>query len=111
MLKTLRGELGDLGWLIRVLVLAATAAAVYRELQLPPAERTWHGRLLGAVPYDFRVPTPQRVMGAYWRPDSDRLFTDQPFGVGWAVNLPRLLRLLAGLRRPPPPKSKRASRR
>ena len=32
---------------------AALAVAVRRELRLAPAERTWHGRALGA-PYDLR---------------------------------------------------------
>ena len=98
-MKTVRAELGDLAWLLRMLMLAAIGGAIYRELRLPPEERTWRGRLLGIVPYDFRVPTPRRVMDAYWNPESDRLFADQPFGVGWAVNIPVLLRSLGGLSR------------
>lgn len=99
MLKTLRSELGALGWLVRVAVLAAVAGALYRELRLPAEERTWHGRLLGVVPYDFRPPTPRRVLAAYWNPSSGRLFHHQPFGVGWAPNLPAVIGLLQGLRR------------
>ena len=41
-------------------------------------------------------------MDAYWNPESDRLFADQPFGVGWAVNLPVLLKSLGRLSRSGP---------
>jgi hypothetical protein len=68
-------------------------------MRLPAEERTWHGRLLGFVPYDFRLPTPRRVIDAFWDPKSKRLFNDQPFGVGWAVNVPAALSLIGGLRR------------
>jgi hypothetical protein len=64
-------------------------AAVASELVKPADERTWHGRVLGAVPYDFRPPTWKRIREAYWNPESDRLFSDRVFGVGWAVNLYR----------------------
>lgn len=107
MLKTVRSEMGDLGWLIRTLTLAAVAGAIYREMRLPAEERTWHGRLLGFVPYDFRLPTPRRVIDAFWDPKSKRLFNNQPFGVGWAVNVPAALALIAGLRQqaqPPAPR-------
>jgi hypothetical protein len=63
------------------------AAAIATELAKPEAERTWHGRVFGLVPYDFRPPTWQRIRDAYWNPDSDELFSDRVFGVGWAVNL------------------------
>jgi hypothetical protein len=98
-MKTVRAELGDLAWLLRMLMLAAIGGAIYREMRLPPEERTWRGKLLGVVPYDFRIPTPRRVIDAYWNPGSDHLFADQPFGVGWAVNVPVLLRSLGGLSR------------
>jgi hypothetical protein len=93
-METLRREAGALGWLLRLLLVGATAAAIYKELQLPPEKRTWHGRLLDIVPYDFRLPTPRRVIDAFWSPGSERLFNDQPFGVGWAINLPAAARLV-----------------
>jgi hypothetical protein len=107
MLKTVRSEMGDLGWLIRTLTLAAIAGAIYREMRLPAEERTWHGRLLGFVPYDFRLPTPRRVIDAFWDPKSKRLFNDQPFGVGWAVNVPAALALIGGLRQRATPAARR----
>lgn len=87
MLKTIRSELGDLGWLLRMLGLAAVAGALYQELRRPPEERTWHGSLLGFVPYDFRVPTPAKVMNLWWNPKSKKLVGDPAFGVGWSLNL------------------------
>ena len=33
------------------------AAAVGTELLKPRRKRTWHGRVAGVVPYDFRRPT------------------------------------------------------
>lgn len=73
------------------------AAAVYRELQKPPEERTWHGRVAGFVPYDFRVPTPERLREAYWNPDAPRIFTERVLGIGWAINFYSLLQVLSKL--------------
>lgn len=90
MLKTIRSEIEDLGWIIRVLAMAAVAGAVYKELKQPPEQRTWHGKLLGVVPYDFRLPTPAKVMAAWWNPKSDKVVGDPVFGVGWSLNLAAL---------------------
>lgn len=95
MLKTIGRELSALGWTIRTLLLAAVAAAVYKELQLPPEQRTWHGKLMGVVPYDFRMPSPRRMIEAWWNPGSGRVINDQPFGVGWTVNIPAAMGLLS----------------
>ena len=73
---------------------ARWSAAVWVELQKPPEERTWQGKLLGVVPYDFRMPTLERVQQAYWNPRSPKVFTERPVGVGWAVNIPTALRRL-----------------
>ena len=91
---TARGEFGDLIWLIRMAVVGAVAGAVYVELRKPAEQRTWNGRLLGVVPYDFRVPSLERLREAYWNPRSPKIFTARPLGVGWAVNIPTLLRRL-----------------
>jgi hypothetical protein len=89
---TVRSELSALAWLIRTAAFAAVAGAMYTELRKPPAERTWHGRLLGFVPYDFRMPTWDRIRETYWNTGSDRLFSDKPIGVGWSVNLAAILK-------------------
>jgi hypothetical protein len=91
---TARSELDALMWLIRTAVIGAFLGAVYTELRKPPAERTWNGKLLGAIPYDFRLPSIERLRQAYWNPKSPKLFTDRPFGVGWSVNIPTVMRRL-----------------
>jgi hypothetical protein len=110
-MRTLRG----LRRLLRVAVVGLFVAAVATELSKPEGERTWHGKVGGVVPYDFRPPTWERIRAAYWNPESDRLFSDRVFGVGWAVNLYQAKRLLeSGFERlvgAPPPLSIRMSTR
>ena len=110
-MRTLRG----LRRLLRVAVVGLFVAAVATELSKPEGERTWHGKVGGVVPYDFRPPTWERIRAAYWNPESDRLFSDRVFGVGWAVNLYQAKRLLeSGYERlvgAPPPLSIRMSTR
>jgi hypothetical protein len=84
----------DLLGALRTLAWAAFIGALYQELRKPPAERTWHGRVAGVIPYDFRIPTIERFRSAYWDPASDTVFTDRVFGVGWAVNIPVAVRKL-----------------
>lgn len=101
------GALRGIRRLIRLTAVALVVAAVATELSKPEEERTWHGRVLGAVPYDFRPPTWERIRDAYWNPDSEELLSDRVFGVGWAVNLYRAKELFrAGFERlmgsPPP---------
>jgi hypothetical protein len=96
-MNTLRREVGALGWILRTVTFGLVAAAVYKELQLPAEKRTWHGRLFDLVPYDFRIPTPRKLMQAFWNPDSDNIFSEQPFGVGWTINFGALLPTLQGL--------------
>lgn len=61
--------------------------ALYRELALPPTERTWHGTLFRRVPYDLRAPTIQRPVSSVWRPSDPRVLVPTAFGVGWTINL------------------------
>ena len=81
--------------LLRAALFFLTLAAVAQELSKPEGQRTWHGKVAGVVPYDFRLPDLQRVRAAYWAPDSDVLFTEQVVGVGWSVNLPVAMRRLS----------------
>ena len=87
----------DIMRMIRTLMWLALVGAIYQEVKKPPEERTWHGRVAGLVPYDFRVPTLERIRSAYWDPDSDEVFSDRVFGVGWAVNIPVAARKISGL--------------
>jgi hypothetical protein len=94
MLRTVRDEIDALLWIIRTLALAALVGAIWRELSRPPAERTWNGRLLGVIPYDLRVPTLARLRDSYFNTRSNALFTSQPVGVGWSVNIAAVLKRL-----------------
>jgi hypothetical protein len=79
--------------LVRVVLLALGATAVFKELRKPAGQREWTGRV-GPVPYDFRRPTLERIRSRLWSPEAP-LVQPQPFGLGWTVNLGRLV---AGLR-------------
>jgi hypothetical protein len=81
-------------WLVPLVIFAGLA--IY-ELRKPADQRTWHGEIAGVVPYDLRPPSIERVRRSLWDPESERLLTPQVFGVGWAINLGRLARLV-GLR-------------
>lgn len=80
--------------IVRFATWGVTAAAIVQELRKPGSERTWHGRVAGFVPYDFRFPTIGRMRASWWSPDDDRILTEQVFGVGWSVNFGRVARLL-----------------
>ena len=80
--------------LVRFATFGLVVAAVATELAKPPPDRTWQGRVFGLVPYDFRPPTWSRIRDAYWNPQSEKLFSDRVFGVGWAVNLYRAKTLM-----------------
>ena len=109
------GTLRGIRRLVRLAAIALVVGAVATELAKPEEERNWHGRVLGAVPYDFRVPSWDKIRDAYWNPSSDSLFSDRVFGVGWAINLYRAKALLeAGFERlmgTPPPLSIRMTSR
>ena len=79
------------------LSMGLTLAAVCQELRRHPEKRTWHGRVAGLMPYDFRPPTLERLRQAYWNPDEPRIFTDRALGIGWAINFYSLLQVLSGL--------------
>src|SRR5262245_47834558 len=83
--------------LVKLTAIGLVVIAVAQEAAKPRAERTWRGRVLGVVPYDFRPPTWARVRQAYWNPGDPRLFTDRVLGVGWAINLHRARTLLSRL--------------
>src|SRR5690606_30836391 len=67
---TARTELDALMWLLRTAVVGAVLGALYTELRKAPEDRTWNGKLLGVVPYDFRLPTIERLRQSYWNPRS-----------------------------------------
>jgi hypothetical protein len=70
---------------VRLASAGLAIAAVAQELRSPKAERTWHGRI-AKVPYDFRAPTPHRLLRRSWSPDDPRIIVPRAFGVGWTIN-------------------------
>ena len=72
-----------------VIGLAAVGAAIATELKKPAEERTWHGKIGGVVPYDFRRPTVDEVREKVWNPTGN-FWSPSVFGVGWTPNLGRL---------------------
>ena len=66
--------------------------AVIQELRKPKDQRTWHGKVADLVPYDFRMPTVERVRATYWNPDGP-MVSGKVFGVGWAPNFGTLSKL------------------
>ncbi len=86
--------MGRLGSVLRVAAMTLPLMAVVKELRTPRQHRRWHGKLAGIVPYEFRRPTWGRLRRSVWDPGSDHLLVPQAFGVGWTVNLGRLVRLL-----------------
>lgn len=78
--------------LFMLATLAIAAVAIKRELDRPKEERTWTGTVVVPVPYDFRMPTKERLMAAWWNPDDERIFTPRPLGIGWAVNVGGLVK-------------------
>ncbi len=76
--------------LFKLAFIGLVIAAIAEELRKPHGQREGFGRVAGLVPYDFRIPTPDRIKDRMWNPHDDRLITETPFGVGWSVNLARL---------------------
>jgi len=70
--------------------LALMVMAVVKELRKPSAERSWHGEVLGFVPYDLRPPTVSRLRASVWQPDSERWLLPRSLGVGWSPNMARI---------------------
>jgi hypothetical protein len=83
--------------LIKWTAIALAVVAIVEQLRRPSDERTWEGTVVGFVPYDFRPPTIERARSRWWNPDEPRLFVPQVFGVGWTINLARLVGLVSDL--------------
>ncbi|HEY8455716.1 MAG TPA: DUF5808 domain-containing protein [Actinopolymorphaceae bacterium] len=71
---------------------ALVAASVIKELRQPPSERSWRGRVAG-VPYDYRPPTLDRLRSTWWAPEDERLLQPTAYGLGWDVNVGRVVKL------------------
>jgi hypothetical protein len=76
----------------RLALAVVGVVAIVQEFRKPSEERTWHGKVADFVPYDFRMPTIDRVRSTYWNPEGP-ILPGKVFGVGWAVNLGALTRM------------------
>jgi hypothetical protein len=75
-------------WAIRIIEVTAitvTMAAICQELEKPKEERRWHGKV-GFIPYDFRLPTIERVKALWWNPDDSQIIALPVWGIGWGIN-------------------------
>lgn len=79
--------------LTRAGLIVIAAAALLDQLGRAPADRNWHGRVLG-VPYDVRAPTIERVRERLWNKQDERVLTPTVLGIGWTLNLYQLRRRL-----------------
>ena len=86
-------------WRIALAIIGAVA--VIQELRKPSDERTWHGKVADFVPYDFRMPTIERLRSTYWNPEGP-ILPRKVFGVGWALNLGAVTKMVGdrGSKRP-----------
>ncbi len=82
--------LSPMNIIMSVLLVIYVGVAIVEQLRRPPGERTWHGRIAG-IPYDFRMPTVDRLRATFWNKDTAQILVPQAFGIGWTVNLYPLL--------------------
>ncbi|MFC8598964.1 MULTISPECIES: DUF5808 domain-containing protein [unclassified Isoptericola] len=80
--------------LMQLVVVGLVVAAISKELRKDKEDRTWHGTVAGFVPYEFRMPTMERVRERVWDPEGDHLVSPHVFGVGWTLNLGRIVQLV-----------------
>jgi hypothetical protein len=69
-----------------ILTLIYVVIAITQQLQRPPEERTWYGKIAG-IPYDFRIPTGERIRATFWNKDTSQIFLPHAFGIGWSINM------------------------
>jgi len=72
-------------WFTAGVFAGLAAAAISKELEKAPEQRTWMGSVAG-VPYDFRPPDLSNIARDFWNPESDKIFAPRAFGLGWGVN-------------------------
>ena len=66
-------------------IVTLMGSAVAQQLRLPANERTWHGKVIG-IPYDFRVPTVEKLRNTFWNKDTASVLVPHAFGMGWSIN-------------------------
>jgi len=91
---TAKHRRGGLRKIITLVTLGLAVAAVVKELRMPEDERDWHGKVASVVPYDFRFPTMARVRERMWNPEADHVVGPRVFGVGWTVNVGKVVAMV-----------------
>src|SRR5437660_12264096 len=61
-----------------VVSIVLMVAAILDQLRMPPEQRTWHGEIAG-VPYDFRMPTRERLRAPFWNKEPSRILVPKAF--------------------------------
>ena len=84
----------DLQGILRLISLALAVTAVVKELRTPADQREGNGKVIGFVPYEFRMPTVERFKERVWDPEAEHLIGPKVFGVGWTVNMGKVFGLL-----------------
>ncbi|MCV2393622.1 hypothetical protein OEB99_04810 [Actinotalea sp. M2MS4P-6] len=79
--------------IVQLVMFGLAVAAVVKELRLPEDERTWSGTVAGFVPYDFRMPTVEKIKERVWDPEG-AIVNPHVFGVGWTLNVGRVVELV-----------------
>ncbi len=75
---------------VQITAAVLVTIAIVQEISKPGYRRTWHGKVF-FIPYDFRLPTWDRVKETYWNPYEPHVFVPMIFGLGWTVNFYSLL--------------------
>lgn len=88
----MRKQRGRLSRLVQLATWGVAVAAIVQELQKPEGRRDWNGTVAGIVPYDYRWPTVDRIKDRLWNPNGP-LIGPQVFGVGWGLNIGKLVAL------------------
>ncbi len=78
--------LSPINIIFSTLFLVFVAIAIVEQMRRPPEERTWYGKIAG-IPYDFRIPTVERIRATFWNKDTSQVLVPQVFGIGWSINL------------------------
>ena len=75
---------------------ALVATSVIKELRRPAQDRTWRGTVAG-VPYDYRPPTVDRLRATWWAPEDERLVQPTAYGLGWDLNVGRVVKIASAV--------------
>lgn len=82
---------GNVFWIM--ICVGLVAAAIADQLTQPAELRTWHGEVFG-IPYDFRIPTLERLKATFWNKETTLVLVPHAFGVGWSINFYPLVQLI-----------------